>query len=207
MPTTFAYQAPLTYLPPLMTGGQPIFSGTIGNTHINDASFVSMGTTAPNIGAIIPTPVGASLNIVGIIQADSSAVWDQQDTGLQGVFGHSLVNTGLFPAAPGQALVATLGPPVLAEANLNQNTGWISGGTSQANFGNAVGLNIDPTTGFYFFDLGQPRVGVIAGVITGDGNMILGVPYTPTPVGLTGTQGARILVAFDIAVLAVPQGQ
>jgi hypothetical protein len=208
MPIIFTYQAPNTYLPPLNTaGGQPIFSATIGNQHINDASFVVLGTAAPNVGAIIPAAVGANSNIVGIIQHDSSAVWDQQDPGLQGVFGFSLVNTGLFPAAPGQALVGTLGPPVLAEANLSANTGWISGGGNQATFGTPVGLNLDPTTGFYYFDPTQSRIGVVSGVLTGDGNMILGVPYQPTPIGLTGTLGARVVVAFDPQVLAIPQGQ
>ena len=90
--------------------------------------------------------LATSANISGIIQHDSSSVWDQTDTGLQGVFGVSQVNTGLFPATPGQALVATLGPPVLALANLSAVTGWISGGTNQATFGTAVGLNLDAVT-------------------------------------------------------------
>lgn len=204
MPTVFTYQPPTTYLPPGREGGQPIFSATIGGTHINDASFVQLVVAT---GLIQPAPVGATTNIAGIIQHDSSAVWDQQDTTLQGVFGSSLVNTGLFPAAPGQALVATLGPPVLAVANLSAVTGWISGGTNQANFGTAVGLNLDATTGYYYFDPAQTAVGVIQGVITGDGNMILGVPTTPTPIGLTGTQGARVLVAMNTTALNPIQGQ
>lgn len=202
MPTTFTYQAPETYLPPLNTaGGQPIFSATIGGTHINDASFVKLAA-----GVIVPCVAGDNANISGIIQHDSSAVWDQQDTTLQGVFGASQVNSGLFPAAPGQALVATLGPPVLAVANLSAITGWISGGTNQANFGTPVGLNLDPTTGFYYFDPTQARVGIISGIFTGDGNMILGVPRVPTPISLTGNLGARVAVTFDQTVLNPVQG-
>ena len=203
MATIFPYQAPETYLPALNTaGGQPIYSATIGGTHINDAAFVK--TIA---GVIVPCVAGDVANISGIIQHDSSAVWDQTDTSLQGVFGASQVNTGLFPATPGQALVATLGPPVLALANLSAVTGWISGGTNQATFGSPVGLNLDATTGYYYFDPAQARVGTVAGVVTGDGNMILGPPRTPTPVGLTGTQGARVVVVFDLGVLNPVQGQ
>ena len=202
MPVTFTYSAPSTYLPSGREGGQPIFSAPIGVQHINDASFVQLAA-----GVIVPCAVGATTNISGIIQHDSSAVWDQQDTTLQGVFGSSLVNTGLFPAAPGQALVATLGAPVLAVANLSATTGWQSGVTAQANFGTAVGLNLDPITGFYYFDPGQAAIGNIAGVITGDGSMILGVPYSPTPIGLTGTLGARVLVSFNQSALNPVQGQ
>lgn len=203
MPTIFPYQAPVTYLPPLNTaGGQPIFSAPIGGTHINDASFVQLAA-----GLIIPAAVGANTNISGIIQHDSSAVWDQQDTSLQGVFGVSQVGSGLFPATPAQALVATLGPPVLAIANLPATVGWISGGTTQATFGTPVGLNLDAVTGFYYFDPAQARVGTIAGVLTGDGNMILGVPTAATPVGLTGTQATRVAVVFDLTVLNPVQGQ
>lgn len=203
MAVIFPYQAPETYLPPLNTaGGQPIFSAPIGGTHINDASFVQLAA-----GLIVPAAVGAVTNISGIIQHDSSAVWDQQDTGLQGVFGVSQVGTGLFPATTAQALVATLGPPVLAVANLSAVTGWISGGTNQATFGSSVGLNLDAVTGFYYFDPAQPAVGTIAGILTGDGNMILGPPTAATPIGLTGTQGARVAVVFNIAVLNPVQGQ
>lgn len=203
MATVFNYQAPVTFLPPLNTaGGQPIFSATIGGTHINDASFVKLVG-----GVIVPCVAGDAANISGIIQHDSSSVWDQTDTGIQGVFGVSQVNSGLFPSTPGQALVATLGPPVLAVANLSNSVGWISGGTTQANLGTPVGLNLDATTGFYFFDPAQARVGLIAGILTGDGNMMLGVPRSPMPVGLTGAQGARVLVAFDQTVLNPVQGQ
>lgn len=204
--TVLTYQAPLTYLPPLNTaGGQPIFSADIGGTPISDASFVQLAA-----GVIVPAAVGANSNISGIIQHDSQAVWDQKVATLQGVFGVSQVNSGLFPAAPGQALVATLGPPVLAVANLSQAVPWQivpSGGSGTAvNFGSPVGLNIDPVTGFYYFDPAQPRVGIISGVITGDGSMILGVPRTPTPVGLQGVYGVRAAVTFDQAVLNPVQG-
>lgn len=202
MAIVFGYQPPTTFIPPLGVGGQPIFSATIGAQHINDASFVQLAA-----GVIVPAAVGATTNISGIIQHDSSAVWDQQDTTLQGVFGSSLVNTGLFPAAPGQALVATLGPPILAVANLPAGVGWISGGATNANFGTPVGLNLDPVTGFYYFDPAQAAVGLIAGILTGDGNMILGVPTSPTPIGLTGTLGARVAVVFNQTALNPVQGQ
>lgn len=201
MPITITASPPSTYLPPGREGGQPIFSAPIGGSHINDASFVKTPT------AIVPCVAGDNANICGIIQHDSGAVFDQQDTGFQGVFGVSQVGTGLFPQTTAQALVATLGPPVLAVANVTATTGWISGGATQVTYGTAVGLNIDGTTGFYVFDTTQTQVGNVVGVITGDGNIILGPPTAATPITLTGVLGVRVLVAFLTTVLNPIQGQ
>jgi hypothetical protein len=200
MATTISYQMPIA-IPNGAVNAVPILAITAGATEITDGAFVKLSSNTA-----IACVAGDSANILGIIQGDSFAVFNQITTGLQGVFGSSQVNTGLFPATPGQVRVATLGSPILVEGNLAANTGWISGGTHQAVLGTAVGLNLDATSGFYYFDTTQTEVGTVVGVMTLDGNVILGPPAAATPQSPTGLLGARVLVSFLSTVLAVQQG-
>ena len=202
MATTIPYQMMLTYLPG-SAGSQPIFTIKAGATEIVDGAVVKLSS-----GTAIACAANDNANILGIIQGDSFQVFKQVTTGLQGVFGKDQVGTGLFPSTPGDVRIATLGPPILVVGNLPATTGWISGGTNQATYGTSVGLNLDATTGFYFFDDQQSnKIGTVQGALTFDGNVLLGPPSAASPVSPTGLLGARVLVSWTTSTLAVVQGE
>jgi hypothetical protein len=188
--------ATINYQPPIaQTEAQlpsPGVQGLPASSHCNEADIVVLSS-----GQIAPAAVNVATGIAGIVQQDSNAVFADTTSGnLQGVFGSSQINTGLVPGAPIWVLFLPLGPPITVEINLPATTGWVSGGTNQANVGTAVGLNKDGTTGFYYADDQQTnKVAHIVGKVVG--------PFK----GGVGDLGARVLIAFDVATaLALVQG-
>ena len=185
--STIPYAAPIAMVPGSI-GSDPIIPLT-ASSHVKEADVVALSG-----GTISPAAANASGSIAGIAQNDSLAVYQQDDTGLQGVFGADNVGTGLLPANAGQTLVLTLkGIPV--QMNLSSTTGWISGGSQQANIGTQVGIAIDGTTGFYYADpTGSNKVAQVTEKIEGPG------------FGGAGDLGARVLVVFFDTALAPLQG-
>lgn len=181
--------APVARPPAGIEGNGPILSIAAG-AHCNDADIVKLST-----GAIIPC-VANDTTVAGIIQHDSGAVFHSTDSDdFQNVFGADQTATPLVPATPQECLVATLGPPIVVEMNLTALTGWITGGTYQANLGTAVGLAIDGTTGFFLAD---PNASNKVADISGK-------PVGPNK-GVSGDLAARVLVTFRAAALNPAQG-
>ena len=191
--------APIANVPASIVG--PTTVSLPASSHVHDADIVVLSA-----GSIAPAAANASGSIAGIAQHDSNAVFAQIDTGLQGVFGY-FQGAPLLPPDPGYVIVVPLGAPIIVEINLTATTGWVSGGTQQANIGTAVGLAIDPGTGFYLADpTASNTVAVIVGkpqgVPAGLGGA--GVPF-PSKGGV-GDTGARVYIAFNAAALAIQQG-
>ena len=188
----------------------PIFSARPYETggvyeDIPDGVFVKIN----NDGSISQASTNPSGSIVGITQHDSYDVFDQfvgppqgvPVTG-QGVFGSTQeTNTtsgGLVPGAPGETLVATLGAPVVVEINLTTATGWITGGTYQANIGTSVGLakvTVAGQTVWVADPNGSNKVATISGKPTGPGR------------GVAGDLAARVFITMNAAALAAVQGR
>jgi hypothetical protein len=96
-----------------------------------------------------------------------------------------------LPLDASQTMYGLLSSPAALEINLTAVTGWITGGTYQANVGTAVGVNIDPTTGNYVMDPNASnKVAVIDAILSG--------PSAGGP----GDLGARVLVSFYASALA-----
>lgn len=166
------------------------------SSHVTDSAFVVLSG-----GTIAPAPANVAGGIAGIAQHDSNANYGGTTAGagpvvapIQNVFGLSQVGT-LLPPSPGQTIVAALGSPVLVAINLTSTTGWITGGTQQANIGTPVGLAIDSTTGYYVAD---PTASNIVAVINGKIN---GPSF-----GTNGDLGVRVLIAMNAAALAFREG-
>lgn len=187
----------IAFAPPIPNVTAAVQSGSIGGlpaaSHIHDADVVVLTS-----GQLATAAVGAHANIAGIALHDSNATFFDATSGsLQGVFGfgqQATTGQGLSPQAPGWVLFVTLAPSqIVVEMNLPTTTGWVSGGTNQANIGTAVGLNIDGTTGYFYADdqQGNP-IGHIVGKAWGPG------------LGIVGDLAARVFVAFDASgVLAL----
>jgi hypothetical protein len=194
MAITVPYQAPIANVAAGQLGPNIFSARPYGTGHIAASDFVILdGSHAGYIKTAAANPAV----VLGIAQHDSVAVYDQITTGLQGVFGASQENTPLFPGTPGEVLVVTLGAGIIVAINLPATTGWVSGGTNQANIGTAVGLNIDSTTGFFYADDQESnKVATIVGKIIG-------------PQALFGTVGdlaARVYVSFTPADLQIFSG-
>ncbi len=209
MALTIAYMPP-TVKPPAGNAGSPPVFGAVASKHINAYDFCQLVT-----GTLVPALVGATTNLVGIATADSNAVFFQNDTDVQGVFGVTQMSAtaGLFPISPDFVLVETLNSPMIVEMSLSQAYYWNPGnanvGTPQVTFGSSVGLNVVGGTGgigalqgntnFYYADPAQPACGTIVGVVS--------QPYTTgAATALTdaaGNLGGRVLVAFNASALAV----
>ena len=174
--------------------GPPIFSARCYSSNtIADADFVQIDGS--HAGYIDTCAADVASGIIGIAQHGSSAVYDQIATGIQGVFGSSQENTNLFPGTPGEILVVTLGANIIVAINLPATTGWVSGGTHQANLGTEVGLNIDGTTGFFYADDQEAnKVAYISQKIIGPGQ------------GGVGDLGARVYISFIPSVLSPVTG-
>jgi hypothetical protein len=114
--------------------------------------------------------------------------------------GHSQVGTPLVPSSPLQTLVASVGIPNLVEINLSATTGWVSGGTQAVNIGSAVGLSVDPTTGFYVAD---PTVSNLIATIE---DILIGPGFTSGyqsggPITGVGDTSARVRIRFNPAAV------
>jgi hypothetical protein len=170
------------------------------DSHCNEGDIVTLGgVTAGQIDPAVNND-GSNL-LLGIVQMDSLAVYTQLDAGYQGVFGATNVNTGLLPAAPGQTMVALfLGNPVAI--NLTSTTGWVTGGTQQANIGTQVGLALvggiylaDPTASNKVAYIVQKYIGATTQIV----NSASAQPYGP---GGVGDLGARVYIKFLTSALA-----
>lgn len=214
---TVPYAPPSVQLPGSI-GSPPTF-GAAASSHINQYDFCQLLT-----GNLIPAAVGATTNLVGVATADSNAVFFQNDTDIQGVFGVTQMSTtaGLFPLTPDYVLVETLGPPIIVEMSVNQAYSWItSSGGSPAltvNIGTRIGLDvvnsitgslgqvggITPTSGFNYY-IASPAQSACGTVVA-----LVNRPYNSGTQTFTqppaGTVGVRVLVAFDTSALAVVQG-
>jgi hypothetical protein len=191
--------APIANVPASIVG--PTTVSLPASSHVNDADIVVL-----TAGAIATATANVAGGIAGIAQHDSNAVFAQIDTGLQGVFGF-FQGAPLLPPDPGYVIVVPLGAPIIVEINLTATTGWVTGGTQQANIGTQVGLAIDGTTGFFLADpTASNKVAVITGkpqgVPAGLGGA--GVPF-PSKGGV-GDTGARVYVSFISTTLAIQQG-
>lgn len=160
-------------------------------------------------GTVQTQVANAATGHLGIIQHASGAVFDQIDTGLQGVFGTTNVNSGLLPADAGQVLVALVGGAAVVAINLSQATGWISGGSNQATKGTAVGINIDGPSGIFFADPNESnKVAVVLGLVgfPTTQQSFNGATLQPIGGGGPGDLGARVYIKFNAAALALPGG-
>lgn len=191
---------PIANIPASAVGASSVSLPASSHVHDGDITVLSAGSIAP-------AAANVATGIAGIAQHDSNAAFAQLDTGLQGVFGY-FQGAPLVPNDPGYTILVTLGPPIIVEINLTATTGWVSGGTQQANIGTAVGLAIDGTTGFYLAD---PTATNTVAVITGKPQSVpdgVGPPNTQGDLskGFVGDTGARVYVAFNSAALAIQQG-
>ena len=98
-------------------------------------------------------------------------------------WGFSQVGSTL-PPNPGQIPVLSFAGLQL-DINLRSNTGWVSGGTFQANINTAVGLFLDATTNLFVADPSQTNL-----VAT-----IIDKPQGPTQ-GVAGDLAARVRIKF-----------
>lgn len=199
------YSIPIVEVPSSNVG--PIinpFSESNGQTSADgDILLLNNDGTVQSIGSNIAT------EFLGIIQHVSGAVWDQIDTGIQGVFGTTQVNSGLLPADAGQVLVALFSGDAVVAINLSQAAGWITGGSEQVNKGSAVGITKDGTTGIYFADpAASNKVAVVLGLcgFPTTQQSFNGATLQPIGGGGPGDLGARVYIKFNAAALALPGG-
>lgn len=198
----FTPTAPVVEVPgPTGSPAFPSFN-TDANGPIPDGYIVALGSvTAGLISSVAP---GADALLLGVIQGDSQAVYQQEDTSIQGVFGADNVATGLLPASAGQIPVALFQKNPVA-INLPQTTGWITGGTHQANVGTEVGINFNATYGVYYADDQESnKVAYITGLVAGSANFINnGQTVQWTGAGSEGDLGVRVYIVFIPSTLAV----
>lgn len=186
---TYTATAPIVQSVAGQTGVVPLRSFTASATCKDGALVVLSG------GQIAPATANVAGAIAGVAAHDSRANYGGEATASayvpQDVFGISQVGT-LLPASPGQTLVAQILPDDIVVGNLTATTGWVSGGSQQANIGTAVGIAIDSTTGFAVFD---PTASNKVGVITSK-------PMGPFATGGdVGNLGAPVGVTFYGSVL------
>lgn len=188
--------ATITYQPPfvneLPSTPVPTWAYFPASSHCNawDIAVLSAGQIAPSGN-------NPASGLAGLVTADSNAVLSQIDTDVQGVFGLTQFNN-LMPATPGQVGIIPfgIGSGVILEMNLAATNGWVTGGTTQANFGSGVGIAKDATTGFYYADASLSNV--VAHIV--------GKAYGVNK-GVNGDLAARVFVAFDVAAaLAISVG-
>ena len=168
---TINIAAPAAVMPAGSTGQVPMQSYTV-SSHVNDGDFVVLSG-----GLIATATANVASGIAGIASHDSNAnygglaaVSPPTVAGLQNVFGYGGIGNPIIPPNEGQTLVALLDAPALVEINLTTATGWVTGGTYQANIGTAVGLNIDSTTGYFVADPNESnKVATIVEKIYGPG--------------------------------------
>jgi len=196
--SAIAIQKPIAQTPGSANGLPPMLSLPV-SSHCNDADFVTETS-----GTIAPAGANPTL-IAGIVQHDSNANYGGQlpppaAYSLNQVFGVSQQNASAgnpspgFDPSPGYTITATLKNPVIVEMNLTASTGWVTGGTQQANLGTRIGLAIDAGTGFYVAD---PTASNKIGTVTGKPELPgPGGPFGASP-GTNGDTGARVLVVFD----------
>ncbi|MDE2097360.1 MAG: hypothetical protein KGL39_08965 [Patescibacteria group bacterium] len=205
MALTIPYLPPIVILPSgnadLDVVSYPVHSACTAN------AIVTLGVTTA--GEIDPASANDSSNkLLGIIQAASTSVYNS-DGDAQSVFGTSPFGTSgqaLGPSTgPQTPLVVYMGPPFVVEINLTQATGWVSGGTYQANIGSTFGLAIDATTGFYLADVNASnKVGVIVEKVIGATTQIVTAQAEqPVGPGGVGDLGARVRVTFNASAMAI----
>lgn len=197
------YQPPLAEVPGPF--GAPAVQPFTAHAHCNQWDIVTVGTvTAGQIDPAGDDPAGS---IAGIAQMDSQAVFQQDDSGIQAVFGADNVNTGLLPAEPGQTLVVVFDPAIPVEINLSATTGWISGGSQQATIGTQVGLALDSTSGFYYADpTASNKVATVVQKAEGPTSTLTGASNSTIGYGGVGDLGARVFIKFLATALAPTGG-
>lgn len=196
---TISLQIPIVEVPGIH--GSPSYPSFNATSEVSDGAIVRLGSVTA--GEITAAAANDDTLLLGIVQGDSSAVYQQLDTGIQGVFGADNVNTGLLPASAGQIPVALfLNNPVAI--NLPVTTGWITGGTHQANVGTEVGINIDGATGIYYADDQQSnKVAFITGLAAGaTGQINNGQTVQTVGPGGPGDLGVRVYIVFIPSTLA-----
>ena len=189
---TINIAAPAAVLPAGTTGQVPMQSYTV-SSHVNDGDFVvlSGGTIATSAANIASGYAGIACHDSNANYGGLAAVNPPTSAGLQNVFGYGGIGNLIIPPNEGQTLVALLDAPALVEINVSVVTGWISGGTYQANIGTRVGLAIDGTTGFFVADPNASnKVATIVEKI-----------YGPS-FGNTGDLASRVRIRMDAAALS-----
>jgi hypothetical protein len=115
-------------------------------------------------GVIARAATNANANLAGFAVASelatyggTQATWSQ-DAYDNLMFGFSQVGT-LLPINPAQVptvpITGGAQGPIYVELNATALTGWITGGTYQANIGTVGGLLLDPVSNLYVFDPSQ----------------------------------------------------
>lgn len=176
---------------PAGSTGQPQIRAYTPASHINDGDLVVLSG-----GQIASATANVASGIVGFSIQDSKANYggsSQAASTLDQWFGFSQVNT---PLVPGDALltkVALVDAPALVEMNLTAVTGWVSGGSFQANIGTQVGIAV--TGGVFLADTNASnKVAEIAELVE---QPALGASATGV-----GDLGSRVRVRFFSSVLA-----
>lgn len=147
---TVNIEAPAAVMPSGSTGQVPQISFTAAS-HVKDGDFVALSG-----GSIVPAAANAA-TVAGLASHDSLAQYAGLVSGtigandLTNAFGYSNNGSPLVPAQARQTLVSALNAPAIVEINLSVLTGWVSGGTYQANVGTQVGLAID-SSGYFVAD-------------------------------------------------------
>lgn len=152
------------------------------------------GTAVTGISELFPAPINVAGGIAGLTIQDSNenyGGWINTAPPLLSVFG-SAQGPPLVPLDASLTKYAKLQSPALLEINLSADTGWISGGAGQAQFGTSVGLGIDPTTGYYVLVTGSSNL--VASIV----EPILGFSQG---FGAPGTLAQRVRAAFFPSVL------
>lgn len=176
---------------PAGSTGIPQIRAYFPASHINDGDLVTISA-----GQIASATANVASGIVGFAIQDSNANYGgsiQTASSLSAWYGFSQVNTPLVPGDAAETKVALVDAPALVEMNLTGTTGWISGGSQQANIGTAIGIAI--TNGVVLADpTASNKVGEIVELIE---YPALGA----SQIG-TGDLGSRVRVKFYASVLA-----
>jgi hypothetical protein len=179
---------PQVYMPAGTTFQPPVQGYTPSAAILDGAICVLSG------GTIATATANVASGIVGVAIQNSVQNYGgsiQTTPALNGIFGYSQVNTPLVPADASLTKVAKVYSPALVEINLNITTGWVTGGAQQANIGSAVGLSIDPSTGFFVADPTQSnKVAEIVEAVDGPS------------FGAAGDLAKRVRIQFYATVLA-----
>lgn len=181
---------PQVYMPAGSTG-TPLIRRYSAASHVTDGALVTLSS-----GQISPAGANVASGILGFAIADSAANYGgsiQTPSTLDQWFGFSQVDTPLVPADASLTGVALVDAPAEVEMNLTATTGWVSGGSQQANIGTQIGIAI--TSGITLADpTASNKVAEIVELVS--------FPALGASATGVGDLGARVRVRFLASVLA-----
>lgn len=178
------------------TGGNSIaisITTTSAAGTVSASNTTLLGGSAVGPSGLSPAAVNVASGIAGVAIMESIKNYGgsvNQQPAPTFAFGFTQEGDPGYPVDASQTMYASLGGPASLEINLTAVTGWISGGTYQATIGTAVGINIDPATGFYVMDPNASnKVATIVQKLNGPS------------AGDVGDLGGRVLVTFTPSTL------